>query len=93
MITVKVFATYRRLLGNRKQVEVDLPTPVPTRRVLEDVFRSYPDLREAVLDAQGDILPHVSVFAHGRDVRHKQGLDTELQQGEILSLFPPVAGG
>jgi molybdopterin synthase sulfur carrier subunit len=93
MVTVKVFATYRRLLNNQKQVVVDLSTPVPTRQVLDLLFDAYPGLREEILDVDNNILPHVSVFAHGRDVRHKQGLDTPLHEGEILSLFPPVAGG
>ncbi len=93
MITVKVFATYRKLADNRKELTLDHPTPLSVERALEAVFEAYPALRDEILDAQGDILPHVSVFASGRDVRHKQGLETELQEGETLSLFPPVAGG
>lgn len=93
MITVKVFATYRKLAGNRKEFTLDQPAPLSVRQALEAVFEAHPALRDEVLDAQGNVLPHVSVFVGGRDVRHKQGLDTQLQAGETLSLFPPVAGG
>jgi len=93
MITVKVFALYRKLMGNQKEVTLEVPTPLPTSQALQALFQRYPDLRGALLDDQGDILPHVSVFVDGRDVRHKQGLDTLLQSGDVLALFPPVAGG
>jgi len=93
MVTVKVFATYRKLVDNQKEIALDHPTPLTVGRALEIVFEAHPALRDEIVDAQGKILPHVSVFANGRDVRHKQGLDTELQEAETLSLFPPVAGG
>jgi len=93
MIIVKVFATYRHILNNQKQITLDVPTPMPTINVLETIFADYPDLQPEILDEDGTVLPHVSVFVSGRDIRHKQGLDTPLHDGEVLSLFPPVAGG
>ncbi len=93
MITVKVFATYRKLLGDQKEVSLNSSNALTTRQTLETLFQDYPDLRPEILDEAGKILPHVSVFANGRDVRHMQGLDTLLEPGQTLSLFPPVAGG
>lgn len=93
MITVKVFATYRKLLGDQKEVILNPPNALSTRQTLETLFQDYPDLQPEILDEDGKILPHVSVFANGRDVRHLQGLDTLLEPGQTLSLFPPVAGG
>lgn len=93
MIIVKVFATYRRILNNQKEIQLDVPTPMSTRRALDTIFTDYPALQPEILDDEGQVLPHVSVFVSGRDIRHKQGLDTPLQEGEVLSLFPPVAGG
>ena len=90
---MKVFATYRKLAGNQKEIELDVSAPLPVREALAALFAAHPALREEVLDAQGQILPHVSVFADGRDVRHQQGLDTPLHADQTLSLFPPVAGG
>lgn len=90
---MKVFATYRRILNNQKEIKLNVPTPMSTRHALDTIFADYPALKPEILDDDGRVLPHVSVFVSGRDIRHKQGLDTLLQDGEILSLFPPVAGG
>ncbi|MDI9644493.1 MAG: MoaD family protein [Candidatus Verstraetearchaeota archaeon] len=35
----------------------------------------------------------VKVFVNGRDVRGLGGLLTELKDGDVVSFFPPVAGG
>ena len=93
MITVKVFATFRKLAEDRKEVALDLPLPCSARQALEALFTSHPRLQPEILDESRNIRPHVSVFVNGRDVRHQQGLDTLLHAGETLALFPPVAGG
>jgi molybdopterin synthase sulfur carrier subunit len=33
------------------------------------------------------------VLKSGREVLHLDGMDTELEDGDQLSIFPPVAGG
>lgn len=93
MMTVKVFATFRKLAEDRKEVVLDVPLPCSVRKVLEALFASHPRLQPEILDESGAIRPHVSVFANGRDVRHRRGVDTMLHAGETLALFPPVAGG
>lgn len=35
----------------------------------------------------------VKVLVNGRDVRGLRGLETELGEGDVVSFFPPVAGG
>lgn len=35
----------------------------------------------------------VKVFVNGRDIRGLKGLETELIEGDVVSFFPPVAGG
>jgi len=35
----------------------------------------------------------VKILVNGRDVRELRGLETELSDGDCISIFPPVAGG
>ncbi|MEM4657893.1 MAG: ubiquitin-like small modifier protein 1 [Candidatus Methanosuratincola sp.] len=35
----------------------------------------------------------VKILVNGRDVRGLKGLETELIEGDVVSFFPPVAGG
>ncbi len=49
-------------------------------------------LSEQVM-AGGCLREMVKVLVNGRDVRGLDGLDTELHDGDVVSFFPPVAGG
>ena len=41
-----------------------------------------------------NVLPQNQILVNGRHYRYLiKGLDTELKNGDELSLFPPVAGG
>lgn len=92
MITVRAFATFRALLGARERA-LEAPAGSNVRDVLVRLGAEAPALREALLAEQGELRPHVSVFLNGRDVRHLQGLATSVRPGDVLALFPPVAGG
>ncbi|TVT80818.1 MoaD/ThiS family protein, partial [Haloferax volcanii] len=41
----------------------------------------------------GEVKPHVNVLKNGREVVHLDGMVTALDDGDAVSVFPPVAGG
>jgi len=40
-----------------------------------------------------EIKSGVTVMLNGRNVRFLDGLDTELEEGDTVAIFPPVGGG
>ena len=43
---------------------------------------------------EGDRLNRwISIFINGRDVVHLKGLETPLNSNDVVTIFPPVAGG
>lgn len=61
--------------------------------VLRKLLEAHPGLRGYILDEDEGVLPYVSIFLDGRDVRYVGGLGTLLDGGTELAIFPPVAGG
>ena len=41
----------------------------------------------------GDLKPQINVLKNGREVLHMQGIETPVEPGDTVSIFPPVAGG
>ena len=41
----------------------------------------------------GDLNPFVNAFLNDTDVRHLEGLDTPVADGDTLALLPAMAGG
>lgn len=62
------------------------------RVVLTTLCKENPLLCEALFD-EGGIRSHVRVVVNGRDMELLQGMETLLQDGDQIAIFPPIAGG
>ena len=61
--------------------------------VFGSLVEKYPGLRDNLLDAQGGLHKFVNVYKDDDDIRYLGGLDTDLKDGDVLSIIPAVAGG
>lgn len=60
--------------------------------LLAELCAGNDQLRRAIFD--GDRLnSHVRVMLNGRDVELARGLETVVRAGDVLAVFPPIAGG
>lgn len=89
---VKVYATLRMKTG-RAELDVGAGPGDTVRDALRDVVVQYPVLGSDLMSDEGELVKHVHVFLDGRNVRLLDGLDTVIQEGQKLDVFPAVAGG
>jgi sulfur-carrier protein len=88
-IEVRVTGNMQKLLGDKKSVEAEGDT---VGEILADVDRRYPGFKEKVVE-DGKLLRFVNVYLNDEDVRFLQHLDTQLNEGDVLSVLPALAGG
>jgi molybdopterin converting factor small subunit len=73
---------------------LELPaTCASVQRVLEELLRSHPALHRSVCDETGAVRRHVNLFVNANHMRDRDGLDTPLVAGDVLSIYPAVSGG
>ena len=60
--------------------------------VLDDLFERYGDLRERICE-DGSLRRFVNVYVDGEDIRFLSGLETEVSDGDEVTILPAVAGG
>lgn len=89
---VKLYATLRLKIG-QPEVEVQAGPGDTVRDAIRQLLEQYPVLAPHVLSAEGELVDHVQVMLNGRNIRLLDGLDTLLQEGQKLDVFPPIAGG
>lgn len=46
-----------------------------------------------ILTPEGELRPYVNVFVGERNIRRLDGLDTALEEGDVVAIIPAVAGG
>lgn len=90
-LELRFFATYREAVGT-KEVSYAVDEDATVGDVLASLEAEYDDLEGRLLE-DGAIRPQLSVLKNGRDVTHMAGPETVLEEGDVLSVFPPVAGG
>ena len=89
----KLFANLAEAAGERR-IDVDTPAEATVGDALSALLDRYPDLEAEVLDESGELREHIQLLRNGRNpFVTAEGLETDLEEGDELALFPPVSGG
>ena len=63
------------------------------REVLEHLERSQPDFYRNICDETGAVRRHLNVFVNSDNVRDRDGVETGLAPGDVVTFLPAVSGG
>ncbi|MGD9735359.1 MAG: ubiquitin-like small modifier protein 1 [Solirubrobacterales bacterium] len=88
-VTVKIPTQLRAATGGQAEVEVSGGT---VGEALDAVFDAHAELRERITE-DGTLRRFVNVYVSGEDIRFQQGLDTQINEGDEVTILPAVAGG
>ncbi|CAN5120551.1 MoaD/ThiS family protein [soil metagenome] len=88
-VTVKIPSQLRPATDGEGEVEVEGTT---VGEALDAVFDEHDGLRERITE-DGTLRRFVNVYVSGEDIRFQDGLDTELTDGDEVTILPAVAGG
>jgi molybdopterin converting factor small subunit len=90
MPNVRIPTQLRTLTGGSSEVRVDGST---VAEVLKALDAAHPGFADRLFDESGVLRRFVNVFVADEDIRFLDGVDTPLQDGNVLSIVPAVAGG
>ena len=90
MITIRVPTPLRRITNGQGEIQVEANN---IREAIEKLEELYPGFKERLLDEQGEVRKFVNLYLNDEDIRFLQGLDTQLKEGDVLSIVPAIAGG
>jgi sulfur-carrier protein len=89
MSTVRIPPVLREETGGSRSVQVAGST---VAEALDDLFGQHPALRDRVTE-DGELSRFINVYVNDRDVRYRDGLDTEIGTDDTIILLPAMAGG
>lgn len=88
-VTVRIPTPLRTLTGGAESVEVEAKS---IREMVENLEANHSGMKERLMDDKG-VRRFVNLYVGEEDIRFLDGLDTELKDGDEVSIVPAIAGG
>ena len=90
MPTLKIPTPLRAYAGGLAEVSVQGKS---VGEALADLTARYPNLRQHIFNEAGELRPFVNLFVNDEDFRYLDGVETEIQESDLLRIIPSIAGG
>ena len=90
MANVRVPSMLRPTVGGERSVAAEGST---LRELIDNVDRRHPGFAGQLLETSGEQRRFVNIYVNDDDVRYLKGLDTAVEEGDVISILPAVAGG
>jgi molybdopterin synthase sulfur carrier subunit len=92
-VEVKLFTSLREITG-KKTEEIQLHNTVTVEELLTLLSDKYgKQFREYVYSKKGKVQGFLSFLVNGKNINVLEGFGTELKEGDVLAILPPVGGG
>jgi molybdopterin synthase sulfur carrier subunit len=88
-VTVSIPTILRTHTGGEKRVSASGST---LAAVISDLEANYSGITERIVDGE-KLHRFVNIYVNDEDVRFSGGMDTEISDGDSVTILPAVAGG
>ncbi|MGQ9545235.1 MAG: ubiquitin-like small modifier protein 1 [Candidatus Bathycorpusculaceae bacterium] len=94
-VSVRFFTSLREIVGKREETLEFSDNRVTVDAVLKRLAERYgKDFVDYLYDSKtGEVKGFLQFLINGRSASTLRGLETELSDGDVLAIIPPVGGG
>ena len=89
-VNVLIPTPLRKLTNEQESVTANAGT---VSTILADLESQFPGLGGRLTDESGNLRRFVNIYVNEEDIRFLEGKDTEVKEGDAVSIVPAIAGG
>lgn len=89
-VTIIIPTALRQYAGGSSEVEVEAST---AGEALESLTSTHAELRKHLYNDQNRLRNFVNIYLNDEDIRHAEGPETQVKDGDTIMIVPSIAGG
>ncbi len=89
-ITITIPTALRQFSDQCSELELEART---VGQALVQLTTAHPELRHHLYRNGNELRNFINVYVNDEDVRHLQGLDSPVKEGDVITIVPSIAGG
>lgn len=90
MPTLTLPALMKYYVNDLSEVQI---TGSTVSQAINDLTSQYPAIKPHIIDNQGRLRRHVNLFINKENINNLNGLDTSIEESDIIILMPSIMGG
>lgn len=91
LISIYITGHLKDYTANKNRLE--LPATKNVASLIEDLSKTFPGIKDKILDDQEKTRPFVNIFVNGVNIRDVEYESTILKEGDTVHILPSIAGG
>jgi len=89
-VTITIPTPLRKYAGNKSEIKVEAATAGEALRLLA---ADHEALRAHLYTDQNALRNFVNIYVNEQDIRHGDGPETRVKDGDTIMIVPAIAGG
>ena len=90
IVTVQIPGLLREYCGGAADLSLSAAS---VGAALDEIARRHASLYRNVCDETGSVRRHINLFVNDWHIRDRNGLDTSLEAGDVVTILPAISGG
>src|SRR5437870_7796148 len=89
-VTITIPTPLRQFADGQSEIQIDAGT---AGEALDKLTSTHTELRRHLFNDQNTLRNFVNVYVNDEDIRHTNGPDTPVKEGDTILIVPSIAGG
>ncbi len=90
MPSVRIPTPLRKLTADQDEVTISASN---VSDLIETMESQYPGIKDRLCDESGNVRRFINLYVNNEDIRFLDGKETQLNDGDVVSIIPAIAGG
>lgn len=90
MPSVRIPTPLRKLTSDKDEVNISAAN---IGQLIDEMESQYPGIKSRLCDESGNVRRFINLYVNNEDIRFLKGKETALNEGDIVSIIPAIAGG